>query len=304
MDERALQTFLTVAQLGSYSRAAEVLYVTQSTVTARINKLERELETSLFVREPRGVALTESGRAFIPYVQRCLQNLEDARSALAHVESGTKGVIRVGACPIPAAYDLPVFLKELKTTDPGMTIHMQTATSKAIYRRLLRNEVDVGFVHIRFRHPELQTKIMCERPIAVVGKRPDPNLKLPVIFYQEELEDALLAQSICHQLGFASSDSIGLSDLTAVKAMVFHELGIGILPRTAVSEELHSNTFFELTDDESGALPHQITCLVVRKQSLTGERARLMDRFAARAEDHYRIVRERASGGRITTSQS
>jgi len=82
VEDRRLQTFLTVAQAGSVSRAARVLYVSQSTVTARIQELERELGCALFVREARGVKLTEAGRVFLRHAQRILQNMAEGRAAL------------------------------------------------------------------------------------------------------------------------------------------------------------------------------------------------------------------------------
>src|SRR5690606_8247158 len=109
IEDRRLQTFLTAAQLGSFSRAGAVLHCTQSTVTARISDLEKELGCKLFVREARGVTLTPEGRLLLPYVQRSLQLLEDARSALMS-GSMLSNRLRVLACHVPAAYDLPEFI--------------------------------------------------------------------------------------------------------------------------------------------------------------------------------------------------
>src|SRR5690606_11114 len=83
----------------------------QSTVTSRIAELERELGRPLFVREARGVALTEAGRAFLRYAQRSLAALEEGRAAVAGAVEGDEGQLRVMACLLPAAVDLPQVLK-------------------------------------------------------------------------------------------------------------------------------------------------------------------------------------------------
>ena len=68
-----VEGFLEVARRGSVSRAAEALFVTQPTLTARLHSLERELGSPLFVRTPHGMRLTDAGRAWVPYAERALQ---------------------------------------------------------------------------------------------------------------------------------------------------------------------------------------------------------------------------------------
>src|SRR5258707_13859458 len=84
-----IEGFLEVARLGSVSRAAEALFITQPTLTARLHGLERELGARLFVRTPRGMRLTEAGRAWGPFAQRALRALADGRDALGHALSGS-----------------------------------------------------------------------------------------------------------------------------------------------------------------------------------------------------------------------
>ena len=94
-----IEGFLEVARLNSVSRAAESLYVTQPTLTARLHALERELGEQLFVRARHGMRLTEAGRAFMPFAERAVRALREGRRAIDELESGSAGQLQVAAAP-------------------------------------------------------------------------------------------------------------------------------------------------------------------------------------------------------------
>src|SRR5579859_3762464 len=80
-----VEGFLEVARRGSVSRAAEALFITQPTLTARLHGLQRELGAKLFLRTPRGMRLTEAGRAWVPFAERAMRALLEGRDALDQV---------------------------------------------------------------------------------------------------------------------------------------------------------------------------------------------------------------------------
>ena len=82
-----VEGFLEVARLGSVSRAAEVLYVTQPTLTARLHALERELGARMFVRARQGMRLTEAGRAFLPHAERAVRAVPTASASCRTVRT-------------------------------------------------------------------------------------------------------------------------------------------------------------------------------------------------------------------------
>src|SRR3982074_1761857 len=93
-----------VARRGSVSRAAEALFVTQPTLTARLHSLERELGAALFVRTPPGMRRTEAGGAWVPYAERALRALVDGRDVLEQVKSASAGHLMIGAAPAVSTY--------------------------------------------------------------------------------------------------------------------------------------------------------------------------------------------------------
>src|SRR5919109_1123598 len=83
-----VEAFLEVARLGNVSRAAEALYVTQPSLTARLKNLEAELGEQLFLRTGRGLRLTEAGRAFLPHAERALRSLREGEAAVTELHHG------------------------------------------------------------------------------------------------------------------------------------------------------------------------------------------------------------------------
>lgn len=92
----SLQAFVAVAESGSFTQAADALFVNQSVVTRRVQALEKELETQLFERSSRHVALTEDGRAFLPYAQRALNAQRDGLNALKGRTLRNSSRLRIG----------------------------------------------------------------------------------------------------------------------------------------------------------------------------------------------------------------
>src|SRR5215218_4422266 len=84
-----IEAFLEVARRQNLSRAAEALYISQPTVTARLQTLEASLEEQLFLRTRRGMRLTEAGEAYLPYAERAVQALTDGRERLRELRQGS-----------------------------------------------------------------------------------------------------------------------------------------------------------------------------------------------------------------------
>src|SRR5919201_1582006 len=139
-----VEGFLEVARLGSVSRAAEALYVTQPTLTARLHSLERELGQRLFVRTRNGMRLTEAGRAFIPYAERALRALREGRQALGDVGTGTAGHLMIGAAPAVSTYLLPAVLERFVSQHPRVEVAVRTGHSEDVLEMVLRDEVQLG----------------------------------------------------------------------------------------------------------------------------------------------------------------
>src|ERR687893_228622 len=109
-----LECFLAVARLGNLSRAAEEMYLTQPTLTARLKALEGEVGDRLFVRTSRGMRLTDAGRELAPYAERAVSSFVEGKHRLEELRKASGGRLLLGASPGVGTYALPGLL-----VDPG-----------------------------------------------------------------------------------------------------------------------------------------------------------------------------------------
>ncbi|HEY3070821.1 MAG TPA: LysR family transcriptional regulator, partial [Gaiellaceae bacterium] len=94
-----IAAFVETARRRSVSRAADALFISQPALTARLKGLEADLGAELFIRTPRGMRLTDSGEAFLPYAVRALETLTDGRMQVNAIERGGAGRLAIGAAP-------------------------------------------------------------------------------------------------------------------------------------------------------------------------------------------------------------
>ncbi|WP_433292922.1 LysR family transcriptional regulator [Actinoplanes sp. CA-030573] len=146
METQLLEVFRTVAHLGSITEAARRLRFTQSAVSRQIGALEQELGARVFDRLPRGVTLTEEGRALLPYAVKILDGLTSARGAVGDVRTVAAGRLRVGAFPTAVAALVPSALARFRQAYPQVVLSLVEGLTPALLDRLARGEADVAVV--------------------------------------------------------------------------------------------------------------------------------------------------------------
>src|SRR5205814_4432662 len=149
------------------SRAAEAMFVTQPTLTARLHALERELGEPLFARTRRGMRLTDAGRAFLPYAERAIRAVRDGKQALADARSASAGRLVLGASPAVSTYVLPPMLQQFAALYPRVEVAVRTGHSEDVLQMLLREEVQLAMVRA-LRHPDIESIPLYEEALVLV----------------------------------------------------------------------------------------------------------------------------------------
>lgn len=144
MELQNLEAFLQVARQRSFTRAAAALFLTQPSVTARIQALEQEIGQPLFERRGRTVRLTEAGEAFLPYAQRALELIQEGTSAAREIEG--RGTVLVGATVSAATAILPDLLEAFRRERPAARVVVRYGHSNEVVEMLRDGLADVGFV--------------------------------------------------------------------------------------------------------------------------------------------------------------
>ncbi|MBH8605562.1 LysR family transcriptional regulator [Thermoactinomyces sp. CICC 10522] len=164
MDFRDLQFFQAVARHKSVTKAAEELNYVQSNVTTRITRLERELKTSLFYRNGKGMTLTPSGRILIHYADRILQLMNEARNAFL----APQGPLKLGSTESTAAVYLPSLLKAYHQSYPDVDLSLTTGYSEQLIEQVLHYELDGAFVVGPVNHADLRSSVFVEEELVLI----------------------------------------------------------------------------------------------------------------------------------------
>ena len=241
---KQLECFLMVARLGSMSRAAEEMFLTQPSLTARLKALEKEVGGELFVRTKYGMRLTEAGREFLPYAERSVGTIESGKQHLKELREGTTGHLKLGALPRVGTYTLPAFLEEFSSVYPRVLISVLTGHSKDILNMVLAEEVQVGMARA-MNHPDVENIPLYEEELVLVASpkhrfahRESVDLtelgREQLILFDRSSSNYDLTKSLFRDTGIQEPRTTELDNIEAAKRMVEHQLGLSFLPRPAI----------------------------------------------------------------------
>ena len=145
MNIRQLETFVAIAQLGSFSAVAARLNASQSTISARIQDLEQSLGAALFDRTQRTVRLTLKGRELLPHAQHAVSAFGEIRRRISGPES-LSGLIRIGVAEVVAISWLPQFITAVHDLYPGLALELNVLLTSEILQRVEAGDLDMAFV--------------------------------------------------------------------------------------------------------------------------------------------------------------
>lgn len=166
MDLENLVTFCTVAHHKSFKKAAETLQVTQPGISRRIQSLETELGTPLFVRTPQSVTLTKAGKSFLPYAERTIQIFKEGKNKISDEVHEEKLVI--ASPPTTSVNLLPEVIKEF-CLHHSTRLSLYTAHSQHVYDMLIDKTIDVGFTTVAFPNSHLDYELIYMEEVVCVG---------------------------------------------------------------------------------------------------------------------------------------
>ncbi len=276
MELNQIETFIRVVELGSFSRAAETLDVTQPTLSARIQSLEKDVGQRLFERVGRGVRLTEAGRAFLPFAERSLSLLAEGRDAIVASQNPSRGKLRIGSARIIGTYVLPGILDEFHRAFPGVEVAILTGRSHEVLEMLLEEDVQIGFGRTLV-HPEIESIYLYDEEIVFVTHPSHPFAarksvsisevaQEPLILYDRDSTYYVLITKVCREAGIVPKVIMNLDSVEATKKMIERNLGVSFLPESAIKTELEQMSLVRipLSEGHRVALP---TSVMVRKST-------------------------------------
>lgn len=268
--------FLETARHRNLSRAADALHVTQPALTARIQALEAELGTPLFVRGRHGMDLTDAGRAFLPYAERAVSALDAGASLLTELRRGGTGELVLGAAPAVSTYVLPALLVRYARNFPNVRLVVRTGHSEEILDLALRREIDLGLTR-ELLHPDVESIPLYDDELVLVaagshrfGERTTVGVHelegARLILFDRTSSYYELTNAFFREAGVAPSGVMELDNIDAAKQMVGLGLGIALLPHTSVTSELADGRLRAI--DIEGAAPIRRRIVAIRRRDI------------------------------------
>ncbi|KDE40920.1 Transcriptional regulator, LysR family [Nitrincola lacisaponensis] len=145
MDYALIKAFVTIAQTGSLTRAAERLCMTQPALSLQLKKLQDSLGLVLFKRTPRGMQLTDEGRRLLASAEQALESATAFQSAAAGLKGMVHGELKIGTIVDPEFLRLGPFLQAMASHHPGLTYELRHGISGAVLREVESGALDVAF---------------------------------------------------------------------------------------------------------------------------------------------------------------
>ena len=194
MADRRLQVFHAVAKQLSFTKAAEVLFMTQPAVTFQIKQLEEHFNTRLFDRGHGRISLTPAGELVLSFAEKILGLSSEMDVRLAEMTGEVGGSLLVGASTTIAEFLLPRIMGEFKTKYPSVKPRLVVANSESIETRVAEHTLDIGFIESPTHQPNLQTEVCCEDEMQVVCSPKFPLARLKEITAQSLVDHPFVSR--------------------------------------------------------------------------------------------------------------
>lgn len=168
MADRRLQVFYTVAKQLSFTKAAELLFMTQPAVTFQVKQLEEHFNTRLFERSHGKISLTPAGELALDYAERILNMSAEMEARISELTGQVSGPLLIGASTTIAEYMLPKLLGEFKRKHPETQARLTVANSETIENKVADHTLDLGLIESPSHHPNLVTRVCCEDELVMI----------------------------------------------------------------------------------------------------------------------------------------
>jgi DNA-binding transcriptional LysR family regulator len=295
LDMRDLEAFVAVADTGSFTAAAQALFIRQPSVSARIASLETLLDAKLLDRTPGGVHPTPAGEVLLAHARTLLREREEAVRAVKSFLGRPSGFLEIGASSIPGAYILPQALARVRRVHPDLLVRLVIADTGKTVEALRRGEFEVGVVGSDVEEEGLLARRVGEDEVVLVaapelaarfgGKpalEPADIEGLPLILREPGSGTRAAALGALEKAGAAENRLqivLEIGGNAAVREAALHGIGAAFLSRLAVEEPLCSGRLVELHIG-TGPLIRPFVLLTRRGRTLSpgaAEIARILD---------------------------
>ncbi|QRY78701.1 LysR family transcriptional regulator [Pseudomonas sp. PDNC002] len=250
MDLTSLNTFLAIAESGSFSEAGERLHLTQPAISKRIAALENQLGVRLFDRVGREVTLTESGRALLPRAYQILNVLDDTRRALTNLNGEVSGRLVLATSHHIGLHRLPPLLRAFTKAHPQVALDIQFCDSEVAYEEILHGRAELAVITLAPETAEpVRAVPVWDDPLDFVAAPEHPlSVQGPVFLADVARHPAVFpgGNTFTHHIvrrmfeaeGLTPNIGMSTNYMETIKMMVSIGLAWSVLPRTMLDDSV------------------------------------------------------------------
>jgi LysR family nitrogen assimilation transcriptional regulator len=248
LEARALRYFQTVAEFGSYSRAAEFLRISQPAISRQVARLEQELGAALFLRHGHGVSLTGAGQILLERAQVILRQIEQTRAAIRE-GGGPAGVVTLAVPPAAGHYLVPALAARLAAALPNVFLKIVSGYSGYIDEWLVRGRVDLACLHDPLPQRGFAVTPLVREEVFLVGQagrfpfrrdhaRIADLARVPLILPGRPNASRRLLDAETGKAGISPAVAMEVDDPTVIRALLKQGAGCSLLTRGSVDADL------------------------------------------------------------------
>ena len=278
MDFDQLTTFLEVARQGSFSRAGEKVFRSQSAVSAQIRQLEQEYGDRLLDRSGKTVKLTPAGQVLFDYAERLKKLREESLIAVADHSSTPRGTLRVGANEATCLYVLPEVFAEYCRRYPPVQINIYRNFSYKITEKLENGSIEVGILTLPITSPSLEIQPIFRDKLMLMVSSQNPLAKHKTTTVSDIVKHPLLLPKTGHtrrlmdKLFRPYRDELQvrmeLPSVGMIKSFVAADLGVSVISASFARDEVASGRV-KLIDIEDVELFRELGLAYRRDRTLS-----------------------------------
>lgn len=256
MEIRQLEIFCAAARTLNFTKAANELGYAQSNITSQIHHLEEDLNIKLFERLGRGIRLTNEGKRFLVNAENILQQCNRAKAEFS--PEVYRGILNIGAAETLCVYRLPKLLIEYRKKYPLVEIRVKTESCTRLFEMLRSNEVDVALALTgKIEQTDMKVKTLHNEIMTIVASPFHPLTQHTNIDSRDISGECLIVTSegcgyrpivlsVLKSCKIKPASIMELTSIGAIKECTACGLGIAVLPRIAVQDDLDRGRLVEL----------------------------------------------------------
>lgn len=255
-----LEIIPVIAETKSFSKAARLLHLSQPAISSKVQAMEDYYKVRFFNRTAQGVTLTEAGKVVLAYADRLINLHQAMDNDLRQINDLYCSSLSIGASCTAGNFAMPGSIQAFKAKYPTARIKLDIDNTNATIKKLLNKEIDVAVVEGQINFPGVVSRHLDRRELVLIFPNTDAfkcrqEIRLrelkekPFVMREKGAAIPTILQSVFKELGYDLYEFNIISEMNSihsVKAAVEGGMGVSIVPRVAVVNELHKGTLKEV----------------------------------------------------------